>query len=82
MFADVDLKKIAEMTAPERTYLSVYIAGGHSLGDLEKKFHKVRSMLKGGGIEKDEREYLSPYPFSCTCFSNVALYHCFSYDSF
>jgi len=57
MFADVDLKKIAEMTAPERTYLSVYIAGGHSLGDLEKKFHKVRSMLKGGGIEKDEREY-------------------------
>jgi peptide chain release factor subunit 1 len=57
MFADVDLRKLAEMTAPERTYLSVYIAGRHSLGDLEKKFRKVRSMLKGGGIEKDEREY-------------------------
>lgn len=57
MFADVDLRKLAEMTSPERTYLSVYIAGGHSLRNLEKKFHKVRSMLKGGGIEKDEREY-------------------------
>jgi peptide subunit release factor 1 (eRF1) len=57
MFANVDLKKLAEMTAPERTYLSVYISGGHSLRDLEKKFHKVRSMLKGGALEKDEREY-------------------------
>jgi len=51
MFADVDLRKLAEMTAPERTYLSVYIAGGHSLGDLEKKFHKVRA-----GREKLDRD--------------------------
>jgi peptide chain release factor subunit 1 len=57
MFANVDLKKLAEMTAPERTYLSVYIAGAHSLGDMEKKFHKIRSMLKGGALEKDEREH-------------------------
>jgi len=57
MFVGVDLKKLAEMTAPERTYLSVYIAGGHSLIDLEKKFHKVRSILKGGDLEKNEREH-------------------------
>jgi hypothetical protein len=44
MFADVDLRKLAEMMSPERTYLSVYIAGRHSLRDLEKKFHKIRSM--------------------------------------
>ena len=45
------------MKAPERAFLSVYIAGKHSLVDFEKRLHRTRNMLKGGGIEKDEREY-------------------------
>ena len=57
MFADVDLRKLAEMTAQERVFLSVYLAGPPSAKELEKRFQKVRSVLRGGGAEKDEREH-------------------------
>ena len=55
MFADIDLRKLAEMTAPERAFLSTYLAGPRSTAELEKKFQKMRRVLKGGGAEKDER---------------------------
>ncbi|MCK4625846.1 MAG: hypothetical protein KAV00_11080, partial [Phycisphaerae bacterium] len=57
MFADVDLRKLAEVTAPERAFLSVYISGPKSAAELEKKFQKIRRVLKGGRVEKDEREH-------------------------
>ncbi len=57
MFADINLRELADIKAPGRAFLSVYIAGRHSLVNLEKRLHRVRNMLKGGGIEKDEREY-------------------------
>ena len=57
MFADINLRELADIKAPERAFLSIYIAGRHSLGELEKRLNKARNMLKGGGIEKDEREY-------------------------
>ena len=57
MSVDVDLRKLAEMTAPERAFLSVYLAGPTSAGELKKRFRKVRRVLKGGGAEKDEREH-------------------------
>ena len=58
MFADIDLSKLADMKAPERAFLSVYIEGKHSLVNLEKRLRNVRYMMKGGTIEKDEREHL------------------------
>ena len=33
-----DLKKLAEMPTAERAFLSVYLAGPHSVDELEKKF--------------------------------------------
>jgi peptide chain release factor subunit 1 len=57
MFADVNLRELTEMTTPERTFLSVYLAGPHSAAELEHRFQKVRRVLKGGCAEKDEREY-------------------------
>lgn len=57
MFADVDLRKLAEITAPERAFLSVYISRPKSAAELKKKFQKVRRVLKGGGAKKDEREH-------------------------
>jgi peptide chain release factor subunit 1 len=57
MLADINLRELADVKAPERAFLSVYISGRHSLADLEKRLHKMRNMLKGNGIEKDEREY-------------------------
>jgi peptide subunit release factor 1 (eRF1) len=58
MFADINLRKLTEMTTPERTFLSVYLAGPHSVAGLENRFQKVRRVLKGGSAEKDERKYL------------------------
>lgn len=57
MFADIDLRELADIKAPERAFLSVYINSRHSMANLEKRIHKVRSMLKDDDIEKDEREY-------------------------
>jgi peptide subunit release factor 1 (eRF1) len=57
MFKDIDLRELADMKAPERAFLSLYIAGRHSMADLEKRLSKIGNMLKGGGIEKDEREH-------------------------
>ena len=57
MTVDIDLRKLAEMTAPERAFLSVYLAGPRSVAGLQSQFQKVRRVLKGGGAEKDEREH-------------------------
>ena len=56
MPTDVDLRKLAEMTAPERAFLSVYLAGPHSVAELKNRFQKVRRVMKGGVAEDDERE--------------------------
>ena len=55
MFADIDLRKLAEMAAPERAFFCVYVVGPRSAGELEKRFQKMRRVLKGGDVEKDER---------------------------
>jgi peptide chain release factor subunit 1 len=52
-----DLKKLTETPTSERAFLSVYLAGPHSVDGLEKKFERMRRLLKTGGVEKDEREY-------------------------
>lgn len=52
-----DLKELAEMSTSERAFLSVYLAGPHSVAGLEKKFERIRHLLRTGGSEKDEREY-------------------------
>ena len=44
-FADFDLRQLAEVTAPERAFLSVYLAGPRSVADLEEKFRKARRVL-------------------------------------
>ena len=47
MFADIDLRKLAEMKATERAFLSIYIARQRSTGELERRFQKMRRVLKG-----------------------------------
>ncbi len=64
MFADVKLRELAGMTAPERAFLSVYVSGPRAAANLDSKFRKVRRVLArgaggaggpGGPAEKDER---------------------------
>ena len=57
MLVSSDLKKLAEMSTSERAFLSVYLAGPHSVAGLEKKFERIRRLLRTGGPEKDEKEY-------------------------
>ncbi|GAH67000.1 unnamed protein product, partial [marine sediment metagenome] len=57
MFSDVDLRKLAEMTAPDRAFLTVCLASPRSLRELDRKLRRIRRALTGGGPEKDEREY-------------------------
>ena len=57
MFADVDLRKLAGLTAPQRAFLSVYLARPRSVARLDKRLREARRVLRGGGAEKDEREF-------------------------
>jgi peptide chain release factor subunit 1 len=57
MFSDVNLRKLTEMTSPERAFLSVFLAGPQSVGELGKRFQKVRRVLKSSRTEKDERKH-------------------------
>ena len=57
MPANTDLRELAEMTAPERAFLSVYLARPRSVAELDRRFKAVRRVLKGGEAEKDEREH-------------------------
>ncbi len=58
MFADIDLRKLAEMTASERAFLSVYLAAPQSLKSLEKQFQRIRRALHTDNQpEKDEQEH-------------------------
>ena len=90
MFTDIDLRELANMKAPERAFLSLYIAGRHSMADLEKRLHKIGNMLKGGGIEKDEREhfdenvkavmsYLEQHPLGA---GSLCVFSCWALDFF
>ncbi len=57
MSLNVNLVNIAEMVAPDRTFLSIYLAGPHSVNELDKKLNKLRLLLKSDNIQKDELEY-------------------------
>jgi len=46
MSSEIDLRELAEMTAQERVFLSVYMAGPQSLSGIEKRFERVRRVLK------------------------------------
>ena len=54
---NLDLIKLAETTAPERTFLSIFLSGPHSVHELEKKLNKLRRVLNSNKERKDEREY-------------------------
>jgi peptide chain release factor subunit 1 len=57
LFTDADLRKLAEMAAQERVFLSVFLAGPHSVSELEAGFRRVRHALKGEDAVKDERDH-------------------------
>jgi peptide chain release factor subunit 1 len=57
MSIDVNLKKLARMSSPERAFLSVFLAGPQSAAEIGTKFKKLRRVVEGTSAGKDEREY-------------------------
>ncbi|MDA8441868.1 MAG: Vms1/Ankzf1 family peptidyl-tRNA hydrolase [Peptococcaceae bacterium] len=55
--SNFDLKRLAELTAPEQTFLSIFLSGPHSAVELEKKFDKLRHVLKSTEANKGELEH-------------------------
>jgi len=53
---DVDLRALAEMTAPDRVFVSVFLAGPKSVEGLPKRFRDIRRVLRAEG-DDDEREH-------------------------
>ena len=58
MFTDRDLRKLAEMTAPKRFFLSVYLAGRQSVASLSGEIKEIRRLLPKGEEGREEREQL------------------------
>jgi peptide subunit release factor 1 (eRF1) len=74
MFADINLRELAGITAPERSFLSLYLSGPESVDELDRSFERLRKVLSREGSEKDERvqfdenvkmvrKYLEQHPF-------------------
>jgi hypothetical protein len=70
MLALSDLRKLAELPASERAFLSVYLAGPHSVAGLEKRFERIRHLLRIGDPERDEKEYFDDNVRSVTEYLN------------
>ncbi len=57
MFSDLDLRALADLSATERTFLSVYLSGPAAAGNLDKKFTRRRRALADSGDARNEREH-------------------------
>lgn len=56
MFAEIDLRKLSEISTSDRSCLSIYLSGQKSVKDLSDKFKEMRKVLgKENGM--DEREH-------------------------
>ena len=54
MFNQIDLRKLAELSAPDRPFLSLYLSGPAAMAALDKRIRTDRSLLKD---HRDELEY-------------------------
>ena len=54
MFNQIDLRKLAELSAPDRAFLSLYLSGPAAIAALDKRIRTDRSLLKD---HRDELEY-------------------------
>lgn len=55
-FADLDLKHLADLEAPERAFLTLYLAGTDSVRALDQTFRSIRALLAGNEAEAEHFE--------------------------
>ncbi|MFC1570151.1 Vms1/Ankzf1 family peptidyl-tRNA hydrolase [bacterium] len=59
MFSQIDLKKLSEISTPDRSFLTLVLPHTYSMKNLEKRFDKIRNALKTHETEKDELDYFN-----------------------
>lgn len=55
-FADLDLKHLADLEAPERAFLTLYLAGPESVKSLDQTFRSIRALLADHEAETEHFE--------------------------
>lgn len=55
-FADLDLKELAALEAPERAFLTLYLSGSDSVQGLEQTFRPIRALLADNEVELEHFE--------------------------
>lgn len=58
MFADIDLRKLTDLTSPDRCFLSIYLERPESLENIEASIMKMSKAMSRDNAEKDERKHL------------------------
>jgi len=56
MFDQIDLRELAEMTAAERAFLTVYLSGPQALKALDKRLQQAEALVRD---HRDEAEHLA-----------------------
>jgi len=90
MFADIDLRDLAEISGLVRAFLSIYLATPKSAVNLEHDLKRMRRVLKGSESEKDEQahfdenvkrvmDYLDHHSFKS---GSLCLFACWALDFF
>ena len=57
MFSTLDLRALADLSATERSFLSVYLSGPAAARNLDKKLARRRRALADAGDARNEREH-------------------------
>jgi peptide subunit release factor 1 (eRF1) len=58
LFANIDLRKLAELSSSERVFLSVYLSSPESIRSLPARLARVEKALSSSDGSMDEREHL------------------------
>lgn len=58
MFADINLRELADLTSPDRCFLSLYVEDPGSLEHIEHSIKGMSKALSSDNAEKDEHEHL------------------------
>ena len=53
MLGEIDLRELAEMSGPERAFVSLYISGPEALGSLANREERVRALLSDDEVESE-----------------------------
>jgi peptide subunit release factor 1 (eRF1)/predicted transcriptional regulator len=56
MFENIDIRKLSEMTGPERAFVSLYLSGPDGLASLKKREENIRALLEDAPEEAEHFE--------------------------